>query len=377
MPDYPQSQPIKSKRVRAGIFQRALVREFANNGLLLFAVLLGIIVISQLIRFLGEAVSGRLAVDGVLAMLGFSAMNYLPVLLSISLFLSILLTLSRSYRDSEMVVWFGSGIGLIRWIRPVLVYALPVVSLIALLSLVLSPWALHKADEYKHGLESRDDVTAATPGTFRESKQADRVYFVDNAELGSNRVGNIFVQSEQNGKLGTMMAKQGLQETRPNGDRFLVLLKGTRYEGVPGRRDYRLVEFDRYAVRIDSVPAKQMLPNLNAMSTVELWSNPTTWNLSQLEWRIGLPISAAILALLAIPLSYVNPRAGRSLNLVVALVLYMVYTNMISVTNSWVGTGKISPALGLWVIHSVMLAVVVMLFYWRMSLFSMRRMLGK
>ena len=377
MPDYPQSQPIKSKQARAGIFQRALVREFANNGLLLFAVLLGIIVISQLIRFLGEAVSGRLAVDGVLAMLGFSAMNYLPVLLSISLFLSILLTLSRSYRDSEMVVWFGSGIGLIRWIRPVLVYALPVVSLIALLSLVLSPWALHKADEYKHGLENRDDVTAATPGTFRESKQADRVYFVDNAELGSNRVGNIFVQSEQNGKLGTMMAKQGLQETRPNGDRFLVLLKGTRYEGVPGQRDYRVVEFDRYAVRIDSVPAKQMLPNLNAMSTFELWSNPTTWNLSQLEWRIGLPISAAILALLAIPLSYVNPRAGRSLNLVVALVLYMVYTNMISVTNSWVGTGKISPALGLWVIHSVMLAVVVMLFYWRMSLFSMRRMLGK
>ena len=377
MPDYPQSQSIKSKQARAGIFQRALVREFANNGLLLFTVLLGIIVISQLIRFLGEAVSGRLAVDGVLAMLGFSAMNYLPVLLSISLFLSILLTLSRSYRDSEMVVWFGSGIGLIRWIRPVLVYTLPVVSLIALLSLVLSPWALHKADEYKHGLESRDDVTAATPGTFRESKQADRVYFVDNAELGSNRVGNIFVQSEQNGKLGTMMAKQGLQETRPNGDRFLVLLKGTRYEGVPGQRDYRVVEFDRYAVRIDSVPAKQMLPNLNAMSTFELWSNPTTWNLSQLEWRIGLPISAAILALLAIPLSYVNPRAGRSLNLVVALVLYMVYTNMISVTNSWVGMGKISPALGLWAIHSVMLAVVIMLFYWRMSLFSMRRVLGK
>ena len=377
MPDYPQSQSIKSKQARAGIFQRALVREFANNGLLLFTVLLGIIVISQLIRFLGEAVSGRLAVDGVLAMLGFSAMNYLPVLLSISLFLSILLTLSRSYRDSEMVVWFGSGIGLVRWIRPVLVYTLPVVSLIALLSLVLSPWALHKADEYKHGLESRDDVTAATPGTFRESKQADRVYFVDNAELGSNRVGNIFVQSEQNGKLGTMMAKQGLQETRPNGDRFLVLLKGTRYEGVPGQRDYRVVEFDRYAVRIDSVPAKQMLPNLNAMSTFELWGNPTTWNLSQLEWRIGLPISAAILALLAIPLSYVNPRAGRSLNLVIALVLYMVYTNMISVTNSWVGMGKISPALGLWAIHSVMLAVVIMLFYWRMSLFSMRRVLGK
>lgn len=377
MSDYPQTQPIKSKQARAGIFQRALVREFANNGLLLFSVLLGIIVISQLIRFLGEAVSGRLAVDGVLAMLGFSAMNYLPVLLSISLFLSILLTLSRSYRDSEMVVWFGAGIGLTSWIRPVLWYAVPVVTLIAALSLVLSPWALQKADEFKHGLESRDDVTAATPGTFRESKQADRVYFVDNAELGSNRVGNIFVQSEQNGKLGTMTAKQGLQETRPNGDRFLVLLNGTRYEGVAGQRDYRVVEFDRYAMRIDSVPAKQMLPNLNAMSTFELWGNPTPWNLSQLEWRVGLPISAAILALLAIPLSYVNPRAGRSLNLVMALVLYMVYTNMISVTNTWVGSEKISPAIGLWGIHSAMLAIVIALFYWRMSLFTMRRVLAR
>lgn len=378
MLDYPHTPTIKSKPAGAKIFQRALVREFANNGLLLFSVLLGIIVISQLIRFLGEAVSGRLAVDGVLAMLGFSAMGYLSVLLSISLFLSILLTLSRAYRDSEMVVWFGSGIGLTHWIRPVLTYALPVVMLIALLSLVLSPWALHKADEYRHTLESRDDVTAATPGTFRESKQADRVYFVDNAELGSNRVGNIFVQSEQNGKIGTMMARQGLQETKPNGDRFLVLLNGTRYEGVPGQRDYRIVEFDRYAVRIDSEPNKQqLLPNLNAAPSLELWENRTAWSWSQLEWRIGLPVSAALLALLAIPLSYVNPRAGRSLNLIVALVLYMSYTNMISVTNSWVGLQKISPALGFWGIHGVVIAIVVMLFYWRISFFSMRRILGR
>lgn len=377
MPDYPQSSPIKSKQVRRGIFQRALVREFFNTAMLLFSVLLGIIVISQLIRFLGDAVSGRLAVDGVLVVLGFSAMNYLPVLLTLSLFLSVLLTLSRSYRDSEMVVWFGSGIGLTGWIRPVMWFALPVVSLIALLSLVLSPWALHKADEYKHGLENRDDVTAATPGTFRESKQADRVYFVDNAELGSNRVGNIFVQSTQNGKLGTMMAKQGLQETKPNGDRYLVLLKGTRYEGTPGQLDYRIVEFDRYAMRIDSVVVTQAQISLNATSSLELWRNPTPWNLSQLEWRVGLPISAIILALLAIPLSYVNPRAGRSLNLVIALVLYMVYTNMISATNSWVGLGKISPAVGLWGIHSAMLVLVAILFYWRMSLFSMRRVLGK
>jgi lipopolysaccharide export system permease protein len=304
-------------------------------------------------------------------------MNYLPVLLSISLFISILITLSRCYRDSEMVVWFSSGIGLTRWIRPVLWYAMPVVCLIALLSLVLSPWALRKADEFKSKLESRDDVTSATPGLFRESKQADRVYFIDNVDVGSNRVGNIFVQSEQNGKLGTMVAKQGLQETLANGDRFLVLLNGTRYEGTPGQRDYRIVEFERYAMRIDILPVKQAEPQLNTMTTLELWRNPTSWHLSELEWRLGLPISAAILALLAIPLSYVNPRAGRSLNLILAIVLYMLYSNMISVTNAWVGQGKLSPGIGLWGIHAAMLVLTILLFYRRMTLFSLRRVIKK
>ncbi|MGA7750905.1 MAG: LPS export ABC transporter permease LptF [Gallionella sp.] len=363
--------------MRAGIFQRALVNEFASNGLLVFAVLFAIVVVSQLIRLLGEAVSGLVAVDGVLALLGFSAMNYLPVLLSISLFISILLTMSRCYRDSEMVVWFCSGIGLTRWIRPVLWYAVPLIGLIALLSLVLSPWSLRKAEEFKNKLESRDDVTASTPGMFRESKQTGRVYFIENVNPGSNRVGNIFVQSELNGKIGTMAAQQGMQETLPNGDRFLVLLNGTRYEGTPGQRDYRIVEFERYAMRIDDPPIRQAEPQVRSMSTLELWRSHTTWDISELEWRIGLPISAAILALLAIPLGYVNPRAGRSLNLILAIVLYMLYNNMISVTNTWVGQGKLSAGIGLWGIHAAMLTVTGMMYFRRMTLFSLRRKVRK
>ncbi|HZW87362.1 MAG TPA: LPS export ABC transporter permease LptF [Gallionella sp.] len=377
MPDYPHTHRIKSKPSRAGIFHRALVREFVSSGMLVFFVLLGIVVTTQLIRFLSDAVSGKLPVEGVLALLGFSAMNYLPVLLSISLFISILLTLSRCYRDSEMVVWFCSGIGLTRWIRPVLWYAVPVVALIALLSLVLSPWAARQAEEFKHRLENRDDVAAATPGVFRESRQSDRVYFIENINTASNRVGNIFVQSEQNGKLGTMVAQQGLQETAANGDRFLVLLHGTRYEGTPGQLDYRTVEFERYEMRIDGVPSAQPEPYSRTMSTAALLLNPTPWNLSELEWRLGLPISAAILALLAITLSYVNPRAGRSLNLVIAIVLYMFYSNMISVTNTWVGQGRVSPAVGLLGMHTAMLVITALMFYWRISLFSLRRLLGK
>lgn len=361
--------------MRASVFHRELVREFAGTGLLVFSILLGIVVLSQLIRLLGESVSGFLAVEGVLALLGFSALNYLPVLLSLSLFLSVLLTLTRSYRDSEMVVWFCSGIGLTRWMRPVLWYALPVAGIIALLSLVLSPWALTKADEFKHRLNSRDEVAAATPGAFRESKQDDRVYFIENVEVGQNRVGNIFVQSVQHGKTGIMVAKQGLQETAPNGDRFLVLLDGTRYEGTPGQRDYKIVEFERYAMRIEEVKARKESALPRTFSTWHLLQNPTAWNIAELEWRIGLPLSALILSLLAIPLSFVNPRAGRSLNLIMALVIYMIYNNMISVTNSWVGQEKMSPMAGLVGIHTLMLVLMLLFFYRRLSVFSWRRLL--
>jgi lipopolysaccharide export system permease protein len=380
MPNYPQSQPQKSKQkpaklLRAGVFDRALMREFASTGFFVFAVLLAIIVLTQLIRLLGESVGGSLPVDAVLILLGFTALNYLPILLSISLFLSVLLTLTRSYSDSEMVVWFSSGVSLIRWIRPVMWYALPVVSVIALLSLLLTPWAMSKVDEIRLKLESRDDVAVAAPGTFRESKQADRVFFLENVSPGNNQVGNIFIQSVQQGKVGTMVAKQGLQELAPNGDKFIVLLNGTRHEGTPGQLDYKIVEFERYAMRVETVESKKKPPNPKAYSTSYLLENRDNWNLSELNWRLGLPISALILVLLAIPFSFVNPRAGRSLNMINALILYMLYNNLISVINTWVGQGKVSESSGLLGIHVVMIVVVVVLFYYRSSVFSIRRLL--
>ena len=372
--DYAYAPRKKLKMLSGSIFHRALVREFSSTGMFIFSVLLGIVVFTQLVRLLGNSVSGALPVDGVLVLLGFSALNYLPILLSLSLFLSVLLTLTRSYRDSEMVVWFCSGIGLTRWIGPVLWFALPVIFVIGLLSLVLSPWAMSKTDEFKRRLNSRDEVAAATPGIFRESKHADRVFFIENVQVGNNRVGNIFVQSVEHNKIGTMMAKEGFQETAPNGDRFLVLLNGTRYEGVPGRQDFKVVEFERYAMRIEQVEVQQGIVWPKALSTLQLLQNRSSWNMAELEWRLGLPISAVILVLLAIPFSFVNPRAGRALNLIFALIIYMLYNNLIGLTNTWVGQGKMSAIMGLLSIHGLMLLLLIFMFYSKMTLFSWRRL---
>ena len=149
------------------IFQRSLLREFGNLAVAVFATLFAITLTTQLIRLLGQAASGKLLSEAVLALLGFSALNYLPVLLSLTLFISVLMTISRSYRDSEMMIWFGAGLSLTAWVRPVLIFAAPLVLVIALLSLFLAPWANSQGEEYRRQLDSRDELSRIAPGVFR------------------------------------------------------------------------------------------------------------------------------------------------------------------------------------------------------------------
>lgn len=350
------------------LFHRALLREMTHTALLVFAVLLMITVTTLLIRFLGQAARGSLANDAVLVFLLFSVVNYFAVLLSLTLFIAVLLTLTRSYRDSEMVVWFSAGQGLSAWIRPVTTFAAPLVGVIAMMSLLVTPWTLSKSEEYRRQLNSRDDTAAIAPGVFKESGHAERVYFIESFAGENNTVSNIFVRAMQHGKLGIVTARNGHQSIAENGDRFLVLLNGRRYEGTPGTPEYRVVAFERYAVRIDPFEARLGAPPVKSLSTTALLRTPSTLHMSELLWRIGLPLSAMILALLAIPLSFVNPRAGRSVNLMLAVLIYMIYNNVLSISQAWVAQGKLNPYLGMWLVHALMLVALVVFFRRRLSL---------
>lgn len=359
------------------IFRRALLQELFVNAAAVFIILLAISITTLLIRLLGQAASGSLASEAVLAFLAFSALNYLPVLLSLTLFIAVLLTLTRSYRDNEMVVWFSSGQSLTAFIRPVLAIAAPVALVVAMLSLFMSPWALQKQNEYRSQIESRDDVSTVAPGVFKESKHADRVFFVESFAGEQNTVSNIFMQSTENQNQGVMFAQHGYQKIEKNGDRYLILLNGRRYEGLPGSREFKIVEFERYAVRIDPYEAKLTAPSPKSLSLLELINSQSPVNTAELQWRLSLPLSALLLALLAIPLSFVNPRAGRSLNLMLALVTYLIYSNCLSIAQGLVAQGKLAPVFGVWLVHAALMALLLILFYHRLrtapSLFARLR----
>ncbi len=350
------------------IFQRAAQREFTQTAVTVFIALFAILLTTQLIRLLGQAAGGKITSEGVLALLGFGAINYLPTVLSLTLFISILMTLSRSYRDSEMVIWFSAGVPLTAWIRPVLKFALPIVLVIAVLSLFLSPWALTRSAEFRQRMEDRDDVSRISPGAFQESGRAERVFFVEGIAGQEGRVRNVFVSTVQQGRLGVVVAAEGHVASMPNGDRFLILDRGRRYEGTPGTADYRVIEFERYGVRVETRESRGIQPTQKNMSVAELIREPTPVNLAELLWRVGMPLSALNLALLAIPLSFVNPRAGRTNNLLLALLTFMIYSNLVSVSQAWVAQGRLSFEVGIWAVHVLMFVGMVALFWRRISI---------
>jgi lipopolysaccharide export system permease protein len=355
------------------IFQRAIWREFTQSAAGVFIALFAILMTTQLIRLLGDAAEGAIAPEAVAALLGFSALNYIPTLLSLSSFIAILLALSRSYRDSEMVVWFSCGVPLTAWVRPVLSFALPLVLAIAALSFFVSPWALSESAEYRGNLENRRDAGQVTPGAFQESSAGDRVVFVEDVSEDERSVRNVFVSVMRDGRLGVTMAASGYQEYAENGDRFIVLQNGRRYEAQPGTVEFRIMEYARYAVRIETKEARGIEKTPRSTPTKDLIGSDSRAYQAELLWRISMPVSAVILAMLAIPLSFVNPRAGRSANFLLALFVYLVYNNLMTIGQAWVASGRFSFSAGLFGIHLVMFCLLPLLLFRRIAVFSFAR----
>jgi lipopolysaccharide export system permease protein len=354
------------------LYRRALTREMSLAAGAVLAVLIAIALVVLFIRLLGDVARGELANEAVFAFLGFSLLYFLPVLMTIALFAGVLLPLSRMWRDSEMVIWFTGGLSLGAWLRPVLTFALPMGAVILLLTLVVNPWAQTKKSEFRQELRSRSESSLIAPGLFAEASGGQRVYYVESLNPLTGVVRNVFMQSRIDGQLGLVVASEGSHTQLPDGSRYLVFKAGRRYEGTPGHLDYRIVQFERYWMRLDPVAVSARDTHIRQARLSRLLDDASPQAGAELLWRFGVPLSALVLAVMAIPLSFVNTRARRSYGLLVALLLYFIYNNLLSLSQAWVAQGKLDPAVGMVASHAVMLLATAGLFYWRTRLRPLR-----
>ncbi|MYN47418.1 LPS export ABC transporter permease LptF [Pseudoduganella sp. FT93W] len=351
------------------IFQRALRREMASAAGATFTVLFSISVTWTLIGVLGKAAGGKVASGDVIALIAFAALNYLPTIVILTSFISVLMVVTRTYRDSEMVVWFASGLSLTRWIKPVLSFGLPLVLLTAGLSFIATPWAQLKSSEYVDRFEKREDLQKVSPGQFKESASANRIFFVEGVAGEKAVVQNVFVNTVDEHGTAVVVAREGVINTGPKGERYLVLKNGRRYQGTPGQSDFQTMEFESYSMRV--TPRNQDLDaerNINAVPTMELLTDNSNFARAELLWRIASPATCLILILLAIPLGFVNPRAGSSANLIIALLIFFSYSNLVKLVEASVKQGKASFVMSWWPLHLLALLLVLALFAWRLNL---------
>lgn len=344
------------------VFYKSLTRELTFTAAGIFIILLAVLVTTQSINLLGQAAEGHIASESVAVLIGFWSLSLVPLVLILTVFISVLVVLSRLWRDHEMAVWLASGVSLKAWVRPLMRFALPLALIIAVMSLAVSPWANQRSRQYAEQLKQREEMSAISPGVFKEARAANRVYYAESYSPLTGAANNIFVQDISDGHVSTVLARSGKLTTNDAGERVLVLQDGHRYVGEPGHADYEETHFQRYTVALADAPQllSQIGSNTQSRSTLFLLHSKESDDKAELVWRLSMPISCVMLALLALPLSYTSPRSGSSYNLVFALLAFLLYQNGLTLVRNWIDAGRV-PMYEIAFVHLALLTVAAFL----------------
>ncbi len=354
------------------VIDRYLVRQIASAWLAVTAVLWLILVVNRLVRYLGEAASGDLPGGAVLALIGLKGLGYLALLVPVGLYLGALLALTRLNQERELVVMAACGAGPARLYRPLLMAAALAAAIGGALSLWVAPWAAARGYEIRAEAERAADTRVLRPGVFQGSRLGRRVFYVE-AVGPDGALLNPFAYAEGREGIVVVSAARARERTDPaTGDRYLEFESGWRYEGRPGAADFRVLRYVRHGVRIRAAPVAVRAKH-DAVPTATLLARGAPRDWAELHWRLAVPFSAFVLALIVLPLARGNPRRPRGWRIGAALALYLAYANLLTVGEVWTEKGLVPPWLGMGWVHGLMLAVAGALLAWERGLGRRRR----
>ncbi len=357
------------------LFDSTVRKELTRGFGATLVVILTIVLTNFLIRTVGQAAGGAVDPQDVILLLGYLALQMLPSVLAMSLFIAVVLALGRMYRDSEMVIWFASGVGLFRFVRPVLRTGWPVLLLVGLLVLFVWPWGNRNSLELRERYQQRSDLSRVKPGVFQASSDGRRVFFVERESADGINARKVFILARQEQGESVTSALSGRLEDEGD-QRFLVLERGQRNDTDSKRGEHAISSFESYRVRASdgAVRSAQNRPP-RVLGSLELLRQPNPANQGELTWRLGLLLGAANLVLLGISLAAANPRRATNWNLLFALLAFVVYYNLINLTQSWVTGGKLGMGTALASLHGGTFLLALTLLWWRdhAAVLSLRR----
>ncbi len=355
------------------IISRYLVKEVFNTLLAVTFVLLLVFISQQLVRYLSYAASGKIAANILLQIVAFEIPNLMALLLPLGLFLGIILTYGRLYADNELRVMHACGLSIKQLAVMTSTLAVLITLVVSILMLLVNPTIA--ADKQKVLASGSADNLLDTlmPGRFQVTSDGKRVAYVEKISRNRKEADNIFIaEQEKNGLdvTGTpwivLSAANGYQSVDPETKApFVIATMGYRYAGTPGQNDYRIIKFQKYAIRTPDTTINTERQIQSAIPTIKLFQNYSNVdNASELQWRFAIPFSAFLLALLAIPMSQVKPRQGRYATLLSAVLIYVVYMNLLFAGRNLIEQKMVPLWLGLWWVHLIALGLIAVMF-WR------------
>lgn len=342
------------------LFHSSIRKELARSFGATLVVLITVVMTMTLIRTLGEAGRGVFSPSDVMIIMGYTVLSQLPVILSLCLFIAVLSVLTRMFRDSEMVIWFGSGRGLTSLIKPLFRFAWPILIVIAALAFLILPWSLSRIEDMRDRYDKRGDIARMEPGQFQESASGDRVFFIEKDASTTQAGSNVFIATQKDNKETVTSARSG-QLKEMYGEKFLILENGQRLEKVAGKADLTVASFSTYGVQVDAPDqsARSFVPS-GAKGTLELLADPKKAHLAELSWRAGLAVAAINFVLIGLAAAGVNPRVGRTANLGFAFGAFIVYFNLLILGKSWIETGQVHFGVFLLALHGGALALALL-----------------
>ena len=345
------------------IIDRYVSRELLLTWLAVTLVLMLILTSSTLARLLGRAAEGAMPSDAVLPLLGITSLRYFILIIPLTMYLGVLLCFSRLYKDNEMAALGACGVGMGRLYRPLLMIVVPVSLLILLLTLYVTPWISQQTQVMKSEISNRSELTGLVAGRFNQSQSSDAIMFLERQSDDGLKMENVFFHQTQQTRQNIETAAAAESYKDENDRKFIVFVNGQNYEGQPGHSNYRITQYEKHGIYVpESELAARPVKRKEALSTSEIWQSKLPAHQAELQWRLSIPIAAILMAILALPLSYTTPRKGRYSKLALAILLYLIYSNMLGVAQNWVEFKKVPSWLGMWWVHGF--AVMLILFWW-------------
>jgi lipopolysaccharide export system permease protein len=321
-------------------------------------VLLLVMLGAALTMTLDRVARGVMPAQLLFSQVALRSVDSLPLLLPLALFLGILLAYGRLHRDSEMAVIAASGMTERHLLRPVLLLALPLAAMLALVSIWAGPAAMRLSDHMIDSANRSLLVVGMEAGRFVEVPGRNAIVYVGSMSPDGTRFSRMFVFEERDGRVDITTAAEGaLYQDRNGTERYLEMTEGFRVEGAPGEPAWRLMRFERNELRLPNPAGPDRRQVERRRGFAELLGSDAAVDRAEVHWRVGLPISALVLALMAVPLARSPPREPRYGKVLVAILAYVLYVNLMTIGRGWLADGTLPLALGLWWLHATALAL--------------------